>query len=170
MIVCSISSKLGLLEYCEIPTEPIATIALPERSWPELLFWSLGCGLWHVRELMLGRCSSSTYPKKENLLFFGTHLPSWTRSCLPSACGGNATPRPHLSNKFHQFKLINYYMSVTFFCSHEIYKKVLNTLVILDFICKEFVTSDKALSPWVGRSSTAEGFSQARCSCQASAD
>jgi hypothetical protein len=29
--------------------------------------------------------------------------------------GGNATPSPHLSNKFHQFKLINYYMSVTFF-------------------------------------------------------
>jgi hypothetical protein len=47
----------------------------------------------------------------------------------------------------------------------EIYKKVLNTLVTIDFICKEFVTSDKALSPRVGRSSTAEGFSQARCSC-----
>ena len=57
-----------------------------------------------------------------------------------------------------------------FFCSPEIYKKVLNTLVTIDFICKEFVTSDQALSPWVGRSSTAEGFSQARCSCQAGAD
>jgi len=34
-----------------------------------------------------------------------------------------------------------------FFCSREICKKVLNTLEILDFICKEFVTSDQALSP-----------------------
>ena len=57
-----------------------------------------------------------------------------------------------------------------FFCSRRIYKKVLNTLVTIDFICKEFVTSDQALSPWVGRGSTAEGFSQARCSCQAGAD
>ena len=169
MVVCSISSKLGLPECYENRTEPIATNAPPACWSPELLFWSLGCGLWPARELMLGRCSSSTYPKKENLLFFGTHLPSWTRICLPSACGGNATPRPHLSNKFHQFKLINYYMHVTFFCSPEIYKKVLNTLEILDFICKEFVTSDQAHNPWVGRGGATEGISQACCSCQARA-
>ena len=46
-----------------------------------------------------------------------------------------------------------------FFCSLEICKKVLNTLEILDFIWKEFVTSDQTHNPWVGRSSTAEGFS-----------
>ena len=34
---------------------------------------------------------------------------------MPSAFGGNAIPRSHLFNKFHQFKLINYYMHVTFF-------------------------------------------------------
>ena len=34
---------------------------------------------------------------------------------MPSACGGNATPRSHLANNFQQIKLINYYMSVTFF-------------------------------------------------------
>ena len=51
------------------------------------------------------------------------------------------------SHEFLQFEYLNYYMHVTFFCNLEIYKKVLNTLVILDFICKEFVTSDKAFSP-----------------------
>jgi hypothetical protein len=34
---------------------------------------------------------------------------------MPSACAGNATPRRHSSNKFQQIKLVNYYMSVTFF-------------------------------------------------------
>ena len=58
-----------------------------------------------------------------------------------------ATSRPHLSDKFHKSKQVNYYMSVTFFCGREIYKKVLNTLEILDFIYKERVFSDQAHSP-----------------------
>ena len=45
---------------------------------------------------------------------------------------------------FLQIEYLNYYMHVTFFVALEICKKVLNTLEILDFICKEFVTSDQA--------------------------
>jgi hypothetical protein len=48
-------------------------------------------------------------------LFFWTPLPSHQRSSMPSACGGYATPRSHLFNKFQQIRHINYYMSVTFF-------------------------------------------------------
>ena len=47
----------------------------------------------------------------------------------------------------------NYFASIKllyvcdFFCGREICKKVLNTLEILYFICKERVSSDQAHSP-----------------------
>ena len=66
---------------------------------------------------------------------------------MPSACGGNATPRSHLVNNFHQIRHIKLLYVCDFFCGREICKKVLNTLEILDFICKERVSSDQAHSP-----------------------
>ena len=65
---------------------------------------------------------------------------------MPSACGGYATSRSHLFNIFlinQAFKLL---YACDFFCSREICKKVINTLEILDFICKECIYSDQAHS------------------------
>ena len=169
MVVCSISSKLGLPECYENRTEPIATNAPPACSLPELLFWSLGCGLWLVLELMLGRCSLSTYPKKRTCFFRNSFV--LLNKKLPVfgmwwQCHSK-TPLIQLISTIQAYKLL---YACDFFCSPEIYKKVLNTLVTIDFICKEFVTSDQAHSPWISRSSTAAGFPQACCSCQAGAD
>ena len=58
-----------------------------------------------------------------------------------------ATSRPHLSDKFHKIEASKLLYVCDFFCGHEICKKVLNTLEILDFIYKERVFSDQAHSP-----------------------
>ena len=66
----------------------IATTARPARSWLELRFWSLGCGLELVRVLMLDRCASSTYrncrlfiseplPDTEGLAWIGINQSKW---------------------------------------------------------------------------------------------
>ena len=65
---------------------------------------------------------------------------------MPSACGGNATPRSHLSNKISTNEAYKLLYACDFFCGREICKKVLNTLEILDFIYKERVSSDQAHS------------------------
>ena len=65
---------------------------------------------------------------------------------MPSACGGNATPRFHLANNFQINQAYKLLYVCDFFCGREICKKVLNTLEILDFICKERVSSDQAHS------------------------
>jgi len=68
------------------------------------------------RELMLGGCTSSTFPTKLGLVdFLEPRVLPEQGAVFPSACGGIATPRSHLANEFHQIQFVNYYMSVTFF-------------------------------------------------------
>jgi hypothetical protein len=74
---------------------------------------------------MLDRCASSTYaPKnKDQFNFPEPRVLPGQGAVLPSASGGNATPRSHLVNEFHQIQFVNYYMSVTFFVILKSVKK-----------------------------------------------
>ena len=79
---------------------------------------------------MLGRCASSTYPKKGPVHLLEPRVLPEQEAVLPSACGGMATPRSHLANEFHQIQFVNYYMSVTFFASAQI---ALKQLIMIRF-------------------------------------
>jgi hypothetical protein len=82
-----------------------------------------------VPELMLGRCASSTYPKKELIDLLESEVLSGQGAALPSACGANATLTSHLANEFDQTQFVNYYASVTFLQAHKSLKAVDNNLV-----------------------------------------
>jgi hypothetical protein len=63
------------------------------------------------------------FPKKELVLLHEPDVLPGQGAVLPSASGGNATPRSHLANEFHQIQFVNYNMSVTFFVIVKSVKK-----------------------------------------------
>jgi hypothetical protein len=97
--------------------------------------------------------------QKKTSSFFPDHMRIGAWNCMPSACAGNATPWPHLSQYISTNQAYKLLYVCDFFCGREICEKVLNTLEILDFICKELASSDQAHRPWISRSSATEGFS-----------